>query len=260
MKKIVVLLPTLNEVDNIEECVKGILKQEKKIVGWKIEILIVDSGSLDGTAQVVKKLALKNPKIHSITVGKGLGVGLIKGHLYAIKHLHPHLLAQIDSDGQIEPDVLPKLVKTIGSGFDLALGSRFIKGGKNQISLPGRFLSKCSSWFCKLVIGPSNIQEFNTLTRAFTPELFKRINLKSLPWKEQTFIVQPAFLNEAILAGAKYKEVPIICRERLKNYSKNKIINYTYDVITYALDARFKKWGLAIPIFKISRKLKSIIK
>ncbi len=260
MKKIVVLLPTLNEVDNIEDSVNGILKQEKEIVGWKIEILIVDSGSLDGTAQIAKKLALKNPKIHTITVGKGLGVGLIKGHLYAIKHLHPHILAQIDSDGQIEPDVLPKLVKTIGSGYDLALGSRFIKGGKNQISLPGRFLSKCSSWFCKLVIGPSNIHEFNTLTRAFTPKLFKKINLGRLPWKEQTFIIQPAFLNEAILAGARYKEVPIICRERLKNYSKNKIINYTYDVITYALDVRLKKWGLAIPFFKISRKLKSIIK
>lgn len=260
MKKIVVLLPTYNEVDNIGDSVEGILKQEKKMKGWKIEILIVDSGSLDGTAQVAKKLALKNPKIHTIIVGRGLGVGLIKGHLYTIKHFHPQILAQIDSDGQIEYDVLPKLVKTIKAGYDLALGSRFIKGGKNQISLPGRFFSKCSSWFCKLVIGPSSIHEFNTLTRAFTPELFKKINLERLPWKEQTFIIQPAFLNEAILAGARYKEVPVICRERLNNYSKNKIISYTYDVITYALDARLKKWGLAIPFFKISRKLKSIIK
>ena len=178
MKKIVVLLPTYNEVDNIEDSVKGILKQEKKMKGWRIEILIVDSGSLDGTAQVAKTLALKNPKIHTITVGRGLGVGLIKGHLYAIKHLHPHILARIDSDGQIEPDVLPKLVKTIENGYNLALGSRFIKGGKNQISLSGRFFSKCSSWFCKIVIGPSNIHEFNTLTRAFTPELFKKINLE----------------------------------------------------------------------------------
>ncbi len=260
MKKIVVLLPTLNEVDNIENSIKGILKQEKEIVGWKIEILIVDSGSLDGTAQVAKKLALKNPKIHTITVGRGLGVGLIKGHLYAIKHLHPDILAQIDSDGQIGYDVLPKLVKTIESGYDLVLGSRFIKNGRNQISLLGRMLSKCSSWFCKIVMGPLDISEFNTLTRAFTPELFKKINLERLPWKEQTFIVQPAFLNEAILAGARYKEVPIICKERLKNYSKNKIVNYTYDVITYALDVRLKKLGLEIPFFKISRRLKNIIK
>lgn len=260
MKKIVVLLPTYNEVDNIEDSIEGILKQEKAMKGWKIEILIVDSESLDGTAQVAKRLALKNPKIHMITVGRGLGVGLIKGHLFAIKYLHPDILAQIDSDGQIEYDVLPKLVRTIEGGYNLVLGSRFIKGGKNQISLLGRMLSKCSSWFCKIVMGPSDITEFNTLTRAFTPELFKKINLGRLPWKEQTFIVQPAFLNEAILAGARHKEVPVICRERLKNYSKNKIISYTYDVITYALDARLKKWGLAIPFFKISRKLKRVIK
>lgn len=256
MKKIVVLLPTLNEVDNIKDSVEGILKQEKEIVGWKIEVLIADSGSSDGTAEVAKKLASKNPQVHMINVGKGLGVGLIEGHLYSIKHLRPQILAQIDSDGQIEPTVLPKLVRTIEAGYDLALGSRFIKGGKNQISLLGRFFSKASSWFCKIIMGPSNINEFNTLTRAFTPDLFKKINLERLPWKEQTFIVQPAFLNEAILAGAKYKEVPIICKERLKNYSKNKIVNYAYDVITYALDVRLKKLGLSIPLFKFSRKLK----
>lgn len=255
MKKIVVLLPTYNEVDNIEDCVEGVLKQEKEIKGWRVEILIVDGGSSDGTVEKANKLVSKNLRIHLLKVERGLGVGLIKGHLYSIKHLRPQILAQIDSDGQIEYDVLPKLVKTIEIGYNLALGSRFIKGGKNQISLLGRMLSKCSSWFCKIVMGPSDITEFNTLTRAFTPELFKKIRLENLPWKEQTFIIQPAFLNEAILAGAKYKEVPIICRERLKNYSKNKIINYTYDVITYALDAKFKKLGLAIPFFKISRKL-----
>lgn len=253
MKKIVVLLPTLNEVDNIEAGVKGILNQEREMVGWRVEVLIVDGGSTDGTASEAIKLSSKNPKVHNINVEKGLGVGLIKGHSYSIKHLHPHILAQIDSDSQIDPAVLPKLVKTIEDGYDLALGSRFIKGGKNQISLLGRFFSKCSSWFCRLVMGPLNIHEFNTLTRAFTPELFKKINLEKIPWKEQTFIILPAFLNEAILAGAKYKEVPIICTKRLKNYSKNKIINYAYDVITYSLDVRLKKWGLPISFFKISR-------
>lgn len=258
MKKIVVLLPTLNEVDNIKESVEGILRQEKKITGWKIEVLIADSGSSDGTVAAAKKLTSKYLRVHMINVGRGLGVGLIKGHLYSIRHLRPQILAQIDSDGQINPDVLPKLVKTIEEGYNLALGSRFVKGGKNQISLLARTLSRCSSWFCKIVMGPWDINEFNTLTRAFTPELFKKVNLERLPWEERTFIVQPAFLHEAILAGAKYKEVPIICKERLKNYSKNKIINYIYDVVVYALDVRLKKWGLAIPLFKISRKLKML--
>lgn len=256
MKKIVVLLPTLNEVDNIRDCVKGVLNQEKEIAGWRVEILIADSNSIDGTASLAKKISSQNSRVHYINVEKGLGVGLIMGHLYSIQHLHPQLLAQIDADGQIEPSALLKLVKTIEEGYDLALGSRFIKGGKNQISVVGKIFSLCSSWYCRIVMGPFNIHEFNTLTRAFTPKLFKKLNLAKIPWKEQTFIIMPAFLNEAVLAGAKYKEIPIICKKRLKNYSKNKIISYTFDVITYALDTRFKKWGLAIPIFKISKKLR----
>lgn len=255
MKKAVILLPTFNEVDNIEDCVKGVLGQEKMLRGWKIEILIVDGGSKDGTIEKVKRLVTENPKIHLLNVERGLGIALIKGHLHSIKHYNPQILAQIDSDGQIEPDAIRKLVKVIESGYDLALGSRFVKGGRNQISLWGRFFSKGSSWFCKLVMGPSDINEFNTLTRAFTPKFFQKINLNNLPWKEQTFIIQPSFLNEAILAGAKYREVPIVCKRRLKNYSKNKVINYTFDVILYALDVRFKKWGIPIQLFNLRRHL-----
>lgn len=259
MKKMVVLLPTYNEVDNIEECIEGILKQQKKIKKWRMEILVVDGGSSDGTVEKTSKLASKNPRIHLLNVERGLGIGLIKGHLYSINHFHPQILAQIDSDGQIEPDAIPKLVETIESGYNLALGSRFVEGGKNQISLLGRLFSRGSSWFCKLVMGLSDINEFNTLTRAFTPELFKKINLDNLPWKEQTFIIQPSFLNEALRAGAKYKEIPIICKRRLRNYSKNKVINYTFDVILYTLDVRFKKWGIPIKLFNFSRRLNSLI-
>lgn len=249
MKKVVFLLPTYNEVDNIESCVEGILKQQKKIKGWRIEILIVDGGSTDGTIEKAKQIQSRNPKVHFLKVEKGLGIALIKGHTFSIKNFNPQILAQIDSDGQIEPNSIPKLIKPIENGYTLTLGSRFIKGGKNQITLMGRLFSLGSSLFCKLVMGPLDINEFNTLTRAFTPELFKRINLNHLPWREQTFIIQPSFLIEAIKVGAKYKEIPIICKKRLRNYSKNKVINYTLDVILYALDIRFEKWRIPVKLF-----------
>lgn len=257
MKKVVVLLPTYNEVDNIQDCIENVLKQEKKIKGWIVEVLIVDGGSTDGTVQTVNKIFSKNSRVHILRVGRGLGVALLKGHLYSLKHFHPQVLAQIDSDGQIEADAIPKLVKTIEEGYNLVLGSRFIAGGKNQISLIGRIFSRGSSWFCKLVMGPSNINEFNTLTRAFTPQLFNKINLKNLPWKERTFIIQPAFLNEAIKAGAKYKEIPIICTRRLRNYSKNKVINYARDVVLYTLDVRFKKWHIPVKLYNFENEIRT---
>lgn len=261
MKTVSVVLPTYNEKQNLEKFVLEVLDQSNNLPGWNIEIIISDSNSNDGTKEIAKKLASSNERIHFIEVEKGLGFGLIKGHQYALENLHPDVLSQMDADGQVQADVLVRLVKAIDEqGFNLALGSRFVKGGKNNLSFSRRLFSAGSSLICRLIMGPFDIKEFTNSARAFTPELFNKINLDRLPWKEKTFIVQPAFLNEAILAGAKYKEVPLIFKNRAEGYSKNKTVNYTYDVITYAIDARLNRLGITIHFFKITRRAKTIIK
>jgi dolichol-phosphate mannosyltransferase len=260
MKKVVVVLPTLNEKDSLEPFIKAVLSQEKNLSGYKLEVVISDSQSKDGTYELAQKLAKQDSKIHVISVGKGLGVGLIEAHKFAIKNLHPDILAQMDADGQVEVDVLPRMVKTIDEGYNLALGSRFVKGGKNMLSLSRRVFSSGMSLVCRILMGPWDIKEFANSSRAFTPELFQKINLDRLPWKEQTFIVQPAFLHEAILAGAKYKEVPLVFKNRAEGYSKNKVINYIYDVFTYSIDARINSWGINFPFFQTTRRAKTLIK
>lgn len=260
VRKVIVLLPTYNEKANIRKFAEEVLAQEKNLPGFRIEVLIVDSNSPDGTGEEAKKLAKENSKIHVMEVGRGLGVALIEGHQYALDHLKPDVLAQIDADGQVEVDIVPRLVKVIDEGFDLAIGSRFVPGGKNKLSLSRRIFSAGSSFVCRLIMGPWNIKEFGNSARAFTPELFRKINLGRLPWREKTFIIQPAFLNEAILAGARYKEIPLVFKNRAEGYSKNKIVNYTYDVITYSIDARLHKWGINFPFFKATRRAKTLIK
>lgn len=260
MRKVVVLLPTYNEKTNIGKFAEEVLAQEKNLPGYRIEVLIVDSDSPDGTGEEAKKLALSNPKVHFLSVERGLGVALIKGHQYSLDHLKPDVLLQIDADGQVEVDIIPRLVKVIDEGYDLAIGSRFVPGGKNKLSLSRRIFSAGSSFICRLIMGPWNIKEFGNSARAFTPELFKKINKDRLPWRETTFIIQPAFLNEAILAGAKYKEIPLVFKNRAEGYSKNKIVNYSYDVLTYAIDARLHKWGINFPFFKATRRAKTLIK
>lgn len=260
MRKLVVVLPTFNEKANIQEFTEEVLAQEKKLPGWKVEVLIVDSNSPDGTGELARKLAKENSRIHYLDVGKGLGVALIEGHQYSLSHLKPDILAQLDADGQVEVDIIPKLVAVIEDGYDLAIGSRFVPGGKNKLSLSRRIFSAGSSFVCRLIMGPWDIKEFGNSARAFTPQLFKKINLQRLPWREKTFIIQPAFLNEAILAGAKYKEIPLVFKNRAEGYSKNKVINYSYDVFTYAIDARLHKWGINFPFFRATRKAKTLIK
>ncbi len=260
MKKLTVVLPTFNEKASLEAFVEEVLGEQKKIPGWSIEVVIADSASPDGTGELAQKLASKNPKIHYIKVGPGLGVGIIEGHLYALNHLKPDLLSQMDADGQVDVDVLPRLVSAIEEGNSLALGSRFVEGGKNDLSFSRRLFSAGSSLISRIIMGPFGIKEFTNSARAFTPELFRKINLKRLPWREKSFIIQPAFLNEAILAGAKYKEVPLVFKNRAEGYSKNKTLSYTYDVITYTIDARLHKWGIDYNFFALSRRVKTLIK
>lgn len=255
-KKIVVLLPTYNEKENVEKFTREVLAQQEKLPGYQIEALIVDSNSPDGTGEIAKKLAESNSRIHFLSVERGMGIALVKGHRYSIQNLKPDILVQMDTDGQVDVAVIAKLVKTIEEGYDLAIGSRFVKGGKNELSFSRKIFSKGASLVYRILVGPFAIAEVTNSSRAFTPELFEKINFERLPWKEQTFIIQPAFLHEAILAGAKYKEIPLVFKNRAEGYSKNKTMSYTYDVITYAIDARLHAWGINIPFFKLSRKLK----
>ncbi|OGE32067.1 hypothetical protein A2631_03035 [Candidatus Daviesbacteria bacterium RIFCSPHIGHO2_01_FULL_44_29] len=261
MKIVSVVLPTYNEKDNIEKFIDGVLDQEKELPGWKIEIIVADDvRTSDGTDLIVKKLASKNSQIHYLQVEPGLGVGLITAHLYALKNLQPDIMAQMDADGQVEIDILPRMVKTIEEGYTYVQGSRFVKGGKNNLSISRRFFSATMSLVVRIIMGPWDFQEFANSARAFTPQLFSKINLNRLPWKQQTFIIQPAFVHEAMIAGAKYKEIPLIFKDRAEGYSKNKIINYSYDVLTYVIEARLHKWGIKVPFFKWSHKAKVIIK
>ncbi len=261
MKVVSVVLPTYNEKANIESTVESVLQQEKNIPGWEMHVVVADDiRTSDDTENIVKRLITKNKKIHYIRAESGLGVGLIEGHKYSLTHIQPDILAQLDADGQVVPDVLVRLVKTIEEGYTLSIGSRFVKGGKNQLSFARRLFTMGASIFCRIMIGPWDVKEVTNSARAFTPSLFKKINLQRLPWKEKTFIVQPAFLHEAILAGAKYKEVPLIFKNRMEGYSKNKVFNYSYDIVSYCLDVKLHSLGINIPVYRISRKAKTLVK
>lgn len=261
MKKVVILLPAWNERRSIEKFSEEVLYQEKNSPGWRYEILfVVDERSNDETFEVAQSLSKKNPRIQVIKVAPGLGTALIRGHQYTINHLNPDALAQMDADGQVAPDVLPRLLSVLEDGYDLAIGSRFVEGGKNLLSPSRKFFSAASSIVSRTIMGPFDIKEWSNSARAFTPQLFKKINLKLVPWEEASFIIQPSFLNAAVQAGAKYKEVPLVFKSRAEGYSKMKVFNYTYDVLAYAFDTRLKKWGINIGLFNISRKTKTPVK
>src|SRR3990167_6422444 len=261
MEKVIVVLPTYNEQANIVSTIEKVLEQQKQLPNHEIHVLVADDvRTSDKTEDLVKKLIKKNNHIHFLKSEPGFGVGLITAHQYSIENFHPDILAQIDADGQVVPDVLIRLIKTIDEGYDLAIGSRFVEGGKNQLTFGRRLFTYGASLFCRIMMGPFDIKEFTNSARAFTPELFNKINLKRLPWRETTFIAGPAFLHEAVVAGARYKEVPLVFKNRMEGYYKNKVFNYTYDVVTYCIDSRLKSLGFDFPLYRLSRRAKTVVK
>ena len=240
--RLVVTLPTYNERDNIQEVIQKILSQSKFMKDIDLHILISDSHSNDGTVTIVKKIAKKNPRVHFLDVKKrGLGFGIVLGHRWAIDKLKADILAQMDADLSHDPKTLPQMVEYIKNGYDLVTGSRLLKGGKNLLGFHRRLFTRGSAFFCKLSWGTFNLTEYTNSYRAFTKELFEKIDFNKVPWRSKTYIIQPAFLYAAYTAGAKIKEVPITFQDRKKGYSKAQIVAYTWDVIKYGIKVRLKR-------------------
>ncbi len=240
--RLAVNIPTYNERENIDEIIKKILAVGKKLPGIDLHVLVSDSHSPDGTGQIVKKISKINPKVHYLDVKeRGLGVGLVKGHRYAIDRLRADILAQMDGDLSHDPATLPIMIDYVRKGYDLVNGSRLIRGGRNLLGWHRRLFTRGSAAYCKLSWGTFHLTEYTNSYRVFTKNLFEKIDFKTIPWKSKTYIIQPSFLYAAIKVGAKIKEVPITFEDRKKGYSKAKIIAYTLDVLKFGVKVRIER-------------------
>ena len=239
--RLVINIPTYCERDNIEEIIKSVLSACKKIDA-DVHILVADSASPDGTGQVVKKISSRNPKVHYLDVKvRGLGVGVVKGHRFAIDKLKADVLAQMDGDLSHGPSTLPIMFDYIKKGYDLVNGSRLMPGGKNLLGWHRRLFTRGSALFCKLSWGTFNLSEYTNSYRMFTKELFEKIDFTKVPWRAKTYIIQPSFLYAAIETGARIKEVPIKFVDRKKGYSKAQIVAYTLDVLKFGVKVRIQR-------------------
>ena len=182
--RLVVNVPTYNEKENIEEVIKRILAQGKELPGVDLHVLISDSHSPDGTGEIVKKITHTNSRVHYLDVKeRGLGIGLVKGHRFAIDRLRADVLAQMDGDLSHDPQTLPKMIDFIKQGYDLVNGSRLTKGGKNLLGWHRRLFTKGSALYCKISWGTFRISEYTNSYRVFTKNLFERIDFRKVPWK-----------------------------------------------------------------------------
>lgn len=242
MEKVVIILPTYNESEIISTTINEVAKNISNITNFDICILVVDSDSPDGTGKIVEDLGQIDKKINLLTVKeRGLGLGLVKGYEYAFNNFGASIILQMDADMQHDPADIHKLLKPFNEGYDFVQGSRFIKGGGNNLEPHRKFLSWAANLVARLLFGAYRTHEFTTSFRAFRKNVWQKIDFSRVPHRGKSFVFQPAFLYAVLKQGVEVKEVPIIFTDRKKGYSKMDMFQYSYELLRYGLKERAKK-------------------
>jgi dolichol-phosphate mannosyltransferase len=209
-----VIIPTYNEKENIEKIIRKVFS-----LSFSFEILIIDDGSPDGTANIVKKLQLEFPGLHmEQRTGKlGLGTAYIHGFKWALQHSYSYIF-EMDADFSHNPDDLFALREACINGADVAIGSRYVRG-VNVVNWPMSrvLMSYFASMYVRLITR-INIQD---ATAGF--KCYKRIVLQTIPFDKIKFVgyaFQIEMKFTAIKYGFNVVEVPIIFTDRTEGTSK----------------------------------------
>ncbi len=237
----IVIIPTFNEKENIENIIRKVLS-----LADAFHVLVVDDGSPDGTADIVKRLKIEFPDSLHIEERKGklgLGTAYIHGFNWALSH-HYQYIFEMDADFSHNPKDLPRLKSACVNGADLAIGSRYIKG-VNVVNWPMSrvLMSYFASVYVRLITG-INIQD---ATAGF--KCYRRIVLQTIPLDRIKFIgyaFQIEMKFTAIKYGFNVVEVPIIFTDRTEGTSKmsTKIFREAFlGVIQIKLSSLFRDYS-----------------
>jgi dolichol-phosphate mannosyltransferase len=209
-----VITPTYVEAENIEE----LLRRARAAVP-DADILVVDDNSPDGTAAVAEEVARELGRIDVLrrpaktglgsAYRAGFAIGLEKGY---------DVLVQIDADLSHDPEVLPKLLREVESGADLAIGSRYVPGGETphwpwfRLAL-SRYGNRYGAW----VLG-TRVKDGTAGYRAYRADTLKSIDYATTRAKGYGFQIETAYRVHQW--GGRIAEVPIVFTDRVRGHSK----------------------------------------
>ena len=211
----IVIIPTYNEKENIEKIIRKVFSLPKEF-----EILIIDDGSPDGTALIVKKLQQEFPnQLHMLErAGKlGLGTAYIVGFKWAIERKYDYIF-EMDADFSHNPEDLIQLHKACSEGADMTIGSRY-KSGVNVVNWPmGRVLmSYIASKYVRFITG-MNISDTTAGFKCYTRKVLENIDLNRIKFKGYAFQIEMKFT--VWKSGFRIEEIPIIFTDRFQGSSK----------------------------------------
>ena len=237
----IVIIPTYNEKENIENIIRAVFGLEKAF-----HILVIEDGSPDGTATIVKELQQEFPdRLFMIErTGKlGLGTAYITGFKWAIEHKYDYVF-EMDADFSHNPNDLPRLYSACADeGYDLSIGSRYVSG-VNVVNWPmGRVLmSYFASKYVRLITGVK-IHDTTAGFKCYRRRVLETINLDEIRFKGYAFQIEMKYTTYK--CGFKIKEVPVIFINRELGTSKMSggiFSEAMFGVMRLRWDGWFKKY------------------
>ncbi len=213
----IIIIPTYNEKENIEKIIRAIFSLEKSF-----HILVIDDGSPDHTADIVKRLMrdeFQGRLFIEEREGKlGLGTAYIKGFKWALEHDYEYVF-EMDADFSHDPNDLPRLYAACANeGYDLAIGSRYVSG-VNVVNWPiGRVLmSYFASKYVRFITG-FTVHDTTAGFKCYKRRVLETIELDKIRFKGYAFQIEMKFTAYKI--GFRIKEVPVIFVNRREGVSK----------------------------------------
>jgi dolichol-phosphate mannosyltransferase len=214
--KRLVIIPTYNEKENVEKMIRSVFS-----LPLDFDILIIDDGSPDGTAQIVKNLIHEFPNklfLEERSGKLGLGTAYIHGFKWALKNNYDYIF-EMDCDFSHNPNDLERLYNACAKdGADVAIGSRYVKGGNVSNWPIGRILmSYFASAYVRIILW-INIMDTTAGFKCYKRKVLETIDLDKVKFIGYAFQIEMKYT--AYRLGFKLKEIPITFIDRKEGQSK----------------------------------------
>lgn len=240
----IIIIPTYNERENIAKLLPLIEEQLHSQPNWKIQVLVVDDSSPDGTSDVVQKLQKKYSWLNLLINKRksGLGGAYLKGMAEAFDNLKADVVFEMDADLSHDPKKIPEFLKKLDSGADLVLGSRYIPGGSipSNWGLHRKFLSVFGNLFIATIMLNWSVRDWTGGYRAIRKNVYEKVKGEMGSARFTGYTFQIGFLLKSIRAGFKIAEVPFNFVDRTIGESKLGM-EYIKNTLIYILSVRWKE-------------------
>ena len=209
-----VIVPTYNERENIRRLIESVLAQDPRI-----DMLVVDDGSPDGTGAIVEEIGASNPRVHLLSRAKkmGLGTAYVAGFRWALARDYAYVL-EMDADFSHDPAHLPQFLAAI-ENTDLVLGSRYQEGRVTVVNWPINrlILSYLANMYARAITG-LHVWDATGGFKCFRRSVLEAIDLDHVRSNGYAFQIEMTF--RAVRKHFRITEIPIVFVDRTEGTSK----------------------------------------